>query len=266
MPETKRKINIQIQKTRFFIALFISTFLVMLMWLSFVFEQTLGLNFAGFGIYPGTLHGLVGIIFSPFIHANFKHIFSNTFPFWILCTTLLFFYPRKGLVILGIITIGTGIFTWLIGRQAYHIGASGIIYGLAAFIFFSGVLSRQRNYIAISLIVVFLYGSLIWGIFPSLNQHISWEGHLGGFTTGTILSLIYHPRIYSSQNKNINNIFADYVYNFNYISSSKKNQNIFYIYKKFHSQKQKYHINEKHHFTTDNTDVYNWGKSTKTIL
>jgi membrane associated rhomboid family serine protease len=138
--------------------------------------------------------GLKGIIFSPFIHSGLKHLFNNSVPLLLLSMALFYFYRNisKQVILYGIII--TGLLTWFIGRPSYHIGASGLVYVLASFLFFKGIFSRYFRLVALSLSVVFVYGSLIWGLFPG-KVGMSWEGHLSGFIVGFILALAYKTNI-----------------------------------------------------------------------
>jgi len=163
---------------------------VFLIWFVFWIEDTFHLNFSKYGIYPLRLSGLRGILFSPFIHAGFNHIFNNSIPLFILTSFLFYHYRRVAWRILFWGFLLTGLLTWLIGRPSYHIGISGINYMLISFLFFSGIFIGYYRLIAVSLIIVFLYGSLIWFMFPIVNR-MSWEGHLSGFVTGIFLAAIY---------------------------------------------------------------------------
>lgn len=241
MQNESKKNTLQNEKTRFVISLSIALFFILIMLIEIIIDETLNLNFYKYGVLPRTFTGLKGIILSPFIHGSFKHFFSNSLPFLVLLTGLLYFFPKKGFRILIIITIASNIIVWIIGRSSFHVGASGIIYGLASFIFFSGVISRRKEYIALSLIVVFLYGSLIWGIFPGADKSISWEAHLGGFSIGTILSLFYHPKKLILSDDIRTNIFTNYSYNF-YCPLSSKKQKFYYFYTQINTQNQKYYI------------------------
>ncbi|MCD8405190.1 rhomboid family intramembrane serine protease [Tenacibaculum dicentrarchi] len=143
-----------------------------------------------FGIIPRTFNGLIGVFTSPFLHGGIWHLISNTLPLIVLLTVLNFFYPKKTLtVILFIILIG-GTLVWLFARSANHIGASGLIYGLAAFLITNGLLERKLIPLLVSLGVAILYGGLIWGLVPSLKSHISWEGHLFGAVAGVVISFL----------------------------------------------------------------------------
>lgn len=164
--------------------------LVIAMWLVFWLNERFYLDFYQYGIFPRSLEGLSGILLSPFIHGDLSHIANNTLPMIVLSTSLYFFYARKASLVLVLSIVLSGAFTWIVGRESYHIGASGLIYALAFFILASGIIRKQSNLLAISLLVIFLYGGLVWGIFP-VEESISWEAHLGGAVTGVILSYIF---------------------------------------------------------------------------
>lgn len=161
---------------------------ILLFWILQII-QYLGLDLSGFGIYPRTLNGLLGIITAPFIHGDFQHLIANTVPFFILSCFLFFFYKKNAIPYLIFIWITAGLLTWIIGRQAYHIGASSIIYGLASFLFFGGIFSKKAKLIIPAIIVVAAYSSLVWGIFPG-DFGVSWEGHLSGAIAGFIWAYI----------------------------------------------------------------------------
>jgi len=167
-------------------------------WLVRFFEIEFHFDFSPWGIFPLTLKGLRGILFSPLIHANFEHLVANTFPLFILTFSLFFFYRKSAYSILILIYLFSGLFVWIAGREALHIGASGIIYGLAAFLFMSGILSYNVRLLTISMIVALLYGGLLWGIFP-IKPEISWESHLWGGVSGLGLALLYRKQAPSNQ-------------------------------------------------------------------
>jgi membrane associated rhomboid family serine protease len=151
---------------------------VSLMWLVKLIEVLFETDFSWFGIYPLTAKGLPGILFSPFIHADFTHLFSNTVPLFFLSLALFYFYSEVALKVLIWTHFLTGVLVWVGGREAWHIGASGVVYGLASFLFFSGIIRRYFRLIALSLLIVFLYGSMVWGLFPGVYKNVSWESHM----------------------------------------------------------------------------------------
>jgi len=167
---------------------------VMLIWIIFWFEVRFNVNFNSFGIYPRTAEGLKGILFSPFIHGDIEHLYHNSIPLLVLSMALFYFYRPISWKILCYGILLSGLLTWAIGRRSYHIGASSIIYVLFSFIFFKGVFAKYFRLIALSLIVVFLYGSMIWYVFPIKNG-ISWEGHLSGLIVGFIFALFFNKSI-----------------------------------------------------------------------
>lgn len=167
---------------------------VLLIWVVFWLEVRFGFDFNYLGVRPRTVEGLRGIIFSPFIHSDIKHLFNNTIPLFVLTMALFYFYRGISWKVLFYGLLLTGLLTWLIGRPANHIGASGIIYMLASFLFFKGIFSKHYRLIALSLIVVFLYGGLLWFVVP-IEPGISWEGHLSGLVVGLAFSLIYKQKI-----------------------------------------------------------------------
>lgn len=173
-------------------------YLVLAMWVVYWLEIRFGYSLSKYGILPGSLTGLRGIVFGPFIHGSLKHLFNNSVPFFVLLSALLYFYPKQALRILILGSLLAGFGTWLIGRQSYHIGASGIVYMLASYLLFQGLFSKNIRLISLSLIVVFFYGSLIWYLFP-VDPDISWEGHSSGFVVGILLALLNYKHIPSTK-------------------------------------------------------------------
>lgn len=160
------------------------------MWLVKYIEYTSGYGLEEFGVLPRHLNGLVGIITSPFIHGDLAHLGSNSIPMLLLGAGLVYFYKELAFKVFILIYFLSGFGLWLGGRELYHIGASGLIYGLAFFLFLSGVLRKDTRLMAISLLVVFLYGSMIWGVFP-LWRGISWEAHLFGSLAGILTAFAF---------------------------------------------------------------------------
>jgi len=193
MPETHSDITSEgdFYRKKLLLSILIPGILVFIMWLVKIIEILLEINLTGFGIYPLTVRGLPGIIFSPFIHSDFSHLFNNSLPLFFLATALFYFYSEVALKVFGWTYFFTGLLVWIAGREAWHIGASGLVYGLASFLFFSGIIRRYFRLIALSLLIVFLYGSMVWGIFPGIYKNVSWESHMLGFFAGLVLSVWY---------------------------------------------------------------------------
>jgi len=190
-PETEIHTERAFFRKKLGLSMLIPGVFVFLMWLVKIIEFLFDLDLSKFGIYPFSPEGLPGIIFSPFIHANFGHLFNNSLPLFFLGTALFYFYSEIAVKVSLWTYFLTGMLVWLAGRNAWHIGASGLIYGLASFLFFSGIIRKYFRLVALSLLIVFLYGSMVWGIFPNIYKDVSWESHMLGFISGIILAVIY---------------------------------------------------------------------------
>ncbi|MCF6333072.1 MAG: rhomboid family intramembrane serine protease [Draconibacterium sp.] len=184
----------KLEKKIFVHSLIFPAVFVFLFWVVEIIEQTTGLSFVKFGVYPLHLKGLPGILFAPFIHANFNHLISNSIPFFVLLFALIYFYRRISYRIFFQMYILAGLCVWLSGREAWHIGASGVIYALAAFHFVSGIIRNDIRLLTISVVVVFLYGGMVWGMLP-INPDVSWESHLWGSISGIVLAIYYRRYI-----------------------------------------------------------------------
>jgi membrane associated rhomboid family serine protease len=157
-----------------------------IIWLAFL------LNFppTNWGVLPLSTEGLKGILFSPLIHGDLQHIISNSAPFFMLFSMMLFFYPKVAKTSFGLIYILSGLLVWVFGRESYHIGASGVVYGMVSFLFWSGIFRRSIPSIVISLIVTFLYSGLWLGVLPN-QPGVSWEGHLMGGLVGVFVAYLF---------------------------------------------------------------------------
>ena len=161
-----------------------------ILWVVKLIEIILKKEFTFLGVFPREIYGLVGIVSSPFVHGDLNHLISNSFPIAILGSMIIYFYPRSSrTVLLGVYFI-TGVAVWILARPVYHIGASGLVYGFAFFLFFSGVFRNDVRSLAISFFIIFMYGGIIWGLLPYLIG-ISWETHLFGALVGSGFAYLY---------------------------------------------------------------------------
>jgi len=185
--------NAKNDKVKIYSSFFYSGCFVVILWLVQFIQWALDKDLSSFGILPRKLSGLTGILTSPFIHADFSHLISNSITLFLLFFGILYFYRSSVIKVFFIIYILDGFLVWLFARQSYHIGASGLIYGFASFLFFSGVFRKDKRSIALSLLIVFLYGSMVWGILPT-KPEISFESHLSGAVVGIICAFLFRKK------------------------------------------------------------------------
>lgn len=184
-------------------AFFYPLVFIIALWLIKIIELIFDLSFATAGIVPRSFIHLPAILTMPLIHADFAHLISNSAPILILGGFIFYFYKEIAWKVILWIYILSGLWLWIGGREAIHIGASALVYGFAAFLFFSGIFRKSTTLMTVSLVIIFLYGSLIWGFFPEFfpEKNISWEGHLFGFTAGIVMAVFYRnegpkPQVY----------------------------------------------------------------------
>ncbi len=166
---------------------------VAVLWLVYLGAALFGLNLVKYGIYPHRITGTVGIVFAPFIHGSFSHLFANSGAIVVLGTALLYGYPRSAGLVLGCLYVGTGLGVWLTARDAYHIGASGLTFGMMFFVFIIGAIRWDRQAIALSMLVFFLSGGMVWGLFPT-DPNVSYESHFFGAVIGVVLAILCRNR------------------------------------------------------------------------
>ncbi|WP_405562660.1 rhomboid family intramembrane serine protease [Polaribacter sp. Asnod6-C07] len=163
---------------------------VVSIWFVYWVEIQFDFNFNKLGVYPRTLEGFKGVFLTHFIHSNTSHLFNNSIPLFVLLTSLFYFYKDVAFKVLLVGGFFSGFLTWCIARESYHIGASGIVYLLFSFVFFSGMIKKHFRLVALSLIIIFLYGSMIWYVLP-IKDGMSWEGHLSGFLVGLVFAFLF---------------------------------------------------------------------------
>lgn len=189
------------ERKRFLNSLLFPSLFVALLWIIKGIELANDIKFTQYGVLPRDLKGLRGIIFSPLIHGDLKHLFNNTVPLLVLGSTLFYFYKEVAPKLVIWSYLLAGLYTWISARTSYHIGASGLVYALFGFLFISGFIRKYIPLIAISFLVAFLYGSLVWGILP-FDESTSFEGHFWGLIVGVIFAIYYRkigpqPKKYS---------------------------------------------------------------------
>ena len=181
------------EKRNFILAITKSLIIIALLWISFLINDIFALNWNDWGMAPRTAKGVWGILTMHFLHADFEHLISNSLPMFFLGFGIFYYFSQKGMLIVVMNLLLTGFFTWILGRYGVHIGASGLVYALAFFLVTISLIKMESSMLAYTLVIIFLYGSLVWGFFPQLfpNKHISWEGHLAGAITGILLAFFY---------------------------------------------------------------------------
>ncbi len=159
-------------------------------WTVYYLDWNYFLEWKNFGIIPRTFKGLRGVFLSPFLHGSIQHLWNNTLALLMLLPLTCYYYYKNWKILIAGGILMSGIGTWLIAENGVHIGASGLIYVLTSYMFFTGIRSKQYRLMAISFLVVILYGGSVWYMFPHVEDGISWQGHLAGFLSGIILSFL----------------------------------------------------------------------------
>ncbi len=183
------------QKQHFYNALFIALLLVFIPCMLFIVEFLLDIKFSFLGVLPRNFSYFHGIFTHVLVHADLSHLSNNVVSLFILSLSLFYFYGKIADKVLLFAWLLTGFMLWVIGRENIHIGASGLIYALAFFLFWSGLLRKYPPLVAIALIVGFLYGNMVWHVFPwQAFPNESWEGHLSGSLVGSVLAVVYRKQ------------------------------------------------------------------------
>lgn len=180
-------------KPKFLISLFITLSFVLLLWVVKLFETFTKTELSFLGVLPRETKGLIGIVTAPLIHSDFSHLASNTFTLIVLMMFLFYAYTNSSFRVFFTVYIFSNVLVWIFGREAYHIGASGVVYGLVTFLFFVGLFRSDSKSIGLSLVVTFMYGGLVWGVLPT-DPKISFEAHLSGAVVGLLAALIFRNR------------------------------------------------------------------------
>ncbi len=181
-----------IEKRRFIHSLIFPSILIITLIFIKLIEELENVRLTEWGIRPLSIDGIKGILTSPLIHGDWGHLYSNSISLFVLGVALFYFYNKIAYKVFFLVYLLSGLGTWLAARDAWHIGASSVVYGLASFLTLSGILRRYFRLIAISFIVILFYGSLVWGALPlKVDLPYSWEGHLWGGLVGLMLAVVY---------------------------------------------------------------------------
>lgn len=201
-------------KNKILSSFFFSGCFVILLWSVQFFQWASGIDISEYGVLPRKVSGLIGILAAPLLHADFSHLISNSITLFLLLFGILYFYRTSSVKVFFIIYLMDGLLVWLFARQSYHIGASGLVYGFASFLFFSGLFRKDKRSIALSLLIVFLYGGMVWGILPT-DPKISFESHLFGVVVGLVCAFIFKrndpPAVYEWEKEDYD-VYDDYDY------------------------------------------------------
>lgn len=200
------------EKNKILSSLFFSGCFVLLLWIIQFLQWATDNDFSSYGVFPGKVSGLKGIFTAPLVHADFSHLISNSITLFLLLFGILYFYRTSAVRVFIIIYVMDGFLVWLFARNSYHIGASGLVYGFASFLFFSGLFRKDKRSVALSLLIVFLYGGMVWGVLPT-DPKISFESHLFGALTGLVCAFIFRkndpPPVYDWEEENYEDDIED---------------------------------------------------------
>ncbi|MFC2113972.1 rhomboid family intramembrane serine protease [Bacteroidota bacterium] len=172
---------------------YFSVSFLLIFWIIKLVEINFNLDFSRYGIFPRRISGLWGILFTPFLHKDLHHLFNNSVPFFVSIIGIFYFFRKSSLTILAGIWLITHILIWFVAGNGYHIGASGLVYGFMSFLFFGGAFSNNRNLLGLSLVIIFAYGTMFWGILP-VETAVSWESHLMGAIVGMLFAFIFRKQ------------------------------------------------------------------------
>jgi membrane associated rhomboid family serine protease len=175
-------------RANFRLAFKIALGFVALIWLIDILNWAFDLELQRFGVRPRQFAGLPGILLAPLLHGGPVHLIANSLPLLVLGTGMLYLYPTSAVKVLPAVYLGPGIAVWLFAEGGVHVGSSGLVYGLVSYIFVAGLIRLDRRAIAASLLVCFLYGTLVWGVLP-IRPGVSWETHLAAALIGVLMAI-----------------------------------------------------------------------------
>jgi membrane associated rhomboid family serine protease len=166
---------------------------IFILWIVKLIEINFHISFAHLGLYPRDPSSLAGLFFTPFIHADLAHLFNNSVPLFVAIIGIMYFYRKSAIQIMILSWFITNILVWIFAKEGNHIGASGLVYAYLSFLFFGGAFSNNKNLLGLSLVLVFAYGTMIWGVFP-VETNVSWESHLIGAIVGGVFAFLYRKK------------------------------------------------------------------------
>jgi membrane associated rhomboid family serine protease len=148
-----------------------------------------------FGVKPRAFDGLWGVVTMPFLHSSYGHLLSNTIPVVLIGWVVLLAGASTWAVVSGLVVVGGGLLTWLVAPgDTVIVGASGLVFGWLGYLLARAYFSRRLRWIVVAVLVLVFFGTLLFGLFPSLNSDVSWQAHLCGFAAGIGAGALLHPR------------------------------------------------------------------------
>lgn len=181
------------EKDKLIRSFYVPIIFLFIMWALMLAQWHFSFTLYYLGVQPLHINGLQGIVTSVFIHGNWGHLMGNSVPFLLFTAGLYYYYPKNATRVFIGLWLTSGLYLWLFARDNWHIGASGLVYSLATFHITIALLQREMRIVSFSMLIVFLYGSMIWGFFPEFfpTEKISWEGHLVGAVVGVVFAFFY---------------------------------------------------------------------------
>ena len=192
MPQPRWNPNV-LDANRLFYALWTTALFLMLIWGVYAINETYALNWRRWGNHPREWAHWTGVFTYPFLHGDLEHIWNNTATFFTLNGLLFYFYRSIAARTWILLYLLSGVGLWIFAKGGNHIGASGINYALAAFLFTSGVVRKSQLLLRVTLLVAFLYGGMVWWMLP-IDEHISWEGHIAGAVSGLLMAVVFRNK------------------------------------------------------------------------
>ena len=192
MPQPRWNPNV-LDANRLFYALWTTALFLLLIWGVYAINETYALNWRRWGNHPREWEHWTGVFTYPFLHGDLEHLWNNTATFFTLNGLLFYFYRSIAARTWILLYLLSGVGLWIFAKGGNHIGASGINYALAAFLFASGVVRKSQLLLRVALLVAFLYGGMVWWMLP-IDEHISWEGHIAGAMSGLLMAVVFRKK------------------------------------------------------------------------